>query len=431
ELAFSDRPVGLVIGHAAAGDFGARRLTLQSNGPDCFLLGPEGCADLGVYPGTFPDWYPTARALQIDLEAAMLNVSRTQGGPAVELSELDKFRLEVEAPPAQEWASAGELSYGIEEGVSPFFSALAWFPSRRLMFRHPLPQGWSATKMIVTGRVTLEVAELSGSRLKDERLGPGGRVFLVDGEQNVLSSLEPKDLLTIDPGTNSIRLRKLRELPDSSWADQLQEAFDAKGKISEVQMRDQAGLTAVLSPLAPPLHDFAVVVVTTLAGSTFVDDTLFGTMLGLSGVTVLPYLASVIAGLALLFKTQKDAIKASKKKPNRPSIFKGLMARRPPKWGGGAKSPQAWDRNLPMGADLTGAGEAGWAPPTVSQNGFGPKRGFIASRLSGIRGRAGVVGLFRRFCLFSGNSKQDDVFFCTELFFQEQSRAERIHSRYR
>ncbi|CAK9112218.1 unnamed protein product [Durusdinium trenchii] len=52
EMLFTDRTAGLKISHRE--EENGRQLLLQSNGADCYLLGTQGCADLGVPQNVFP-----------------------------------------------------------------------------------------------------------------------------------------------------------------------------------------------------------------------------------------------------------------------------------------------------------------------------------------------------------------------------------------
>ncbi|CAL1171151.1 unnamed protein product [Cladocopium goreaui] len=63
EMIFTDRQAGLKIGHRE--EENGRQLLLQSNGADCYLLGTQGCADLGVPQNKFPAWQAEAMYLNL------------------------------------------------------------------------------------------------------------------------------------------------------------------------------------------------------------------------------------------------------------------------------------------------------------------------------------------------------------------------------
>ncbi|CAE7913029.1 unnamed protein product [Symbiodinium sp. KB8] len=66
DITFSDRTAGLHIRHQPGE--GGRQLILQSNAEDCYLLGTQGCADLGVQPQRFPAWHTDAMFLNMSFE---------------------------------------------------------------------------------------------------------------------------------------------------------------------------------------------------------------------------------------------------------------------------------------------------------------------------------------------------------------------------
>ncbi|CAE7497815.1 unnamed protein product [Symbiodinium sp. CCMP2456] len=66
DITFSDRTAALHIRHQPGE--GGRQLILQSNAEDCYLLGTQGCADLGVQPQRFPAWHTDAMFLNMSFE---------------------------------------------------------------------------------------------------------------------------------------------------------------------------------------------------------------------------------------------------------------------------------------------------------------------------------------------------------------------------
>mmetsp|Transcript_85589 Transcript_85589/g.151549 ORF Transcript_85589/g.151549 Transcript_85589/m.151549 type:complete len:591 (+) Transcript_85589:119-1891(+) len=308
EIAFSDREAGLRITHVRAGDAGQKALVLQSNAADCFLLGPQGCADFGVDPGEFPAYYDSASFLKME-ELSGMNES-AQGPSRSKLIAWSK-----EAPAAEGWEVAS-LTVGEVEGEGlndP--AALFWYPTLRLLFRQPLPEAWSEERHTVVGRVTLEVGELTGQRLYDERLGPNGRSFLVDRRGTVLASVDVKDTLRVVAG--SITFRTLKEVQDAPWASLLDSAFKDEGKMDPLQVQGEDGYAAAFLPLNSPLDDFAVVVACPMDGTTFKDDVTFGSMLILSGFASFPYAITLLLIFGACCSSQEDpamAAATSKKK---------------------------------------------------------------------------------------------------------------------
>ncbi|CAJ1367589.1 unnamed protein product, partial [Effrenium voratum] len=123
-----------------------------------------------------------------------------------------------------------------------------------LLFRHPLPEAWSTAKEILCGRISLEVATLSGDRLRDAHLGEAGRSYVVDAFGTVLSALHIEDTLTVD-SVGNLQLRRITELAE--WSQSIAPAF--KGDRIEALQVQQGTLAAVVRPLPEPLELFAVV----------------------------------------------------------------------------------------------------------------------------------------------------------------------------
>eukprot|EP00930_Biecheleria_cincta_P014918 TRINITY_DN12626_c0_g1_i2.p1 TRINITY_DN12626_c0_g1~~TRINITY_DN12626_c0_g1_i2.p1 ORF type:complete len:580 (+),score=80.35 TRINITY_DN12626_c0_g1_i2:49-1740(+) len=282
DLSFSDSSCGLRLSHRRTSDVGESMLLLQSNALDCFLLGPEGCIDLGVDPGVSP------RYTEVIGSMGMPEQESVEGGTRWTREQIVAWSRQ--APRKEEWNQNPKFVQGKTDD-----GGVVWIPSIQLEFRLPLPVKWANDgRHILVGFATFETASLSGSRLLDPTLGPKGRSFLVDRNGMVLSAQSSSETIQVETGTQRLKFRHLRDLPDSGWASMLNDAF-LNGKINALQVSSSDGLAAVVAPLDEPLQDFAVVVVGNMEGSNFKDSTVFTVMITLTVFASLPFLIALFA----------------------------------------------------------------------------------------------------------------------------------------
>lgn len=300
DLSFSDSNCGLRLSHRSASDVGEHTILLQSDAPDCFLMGPEGCIDLGVERGNPP---PYAEVI-----ATIGMPEKGIGDGDARLTRKQIIEWTLEAPRQEQWNREPTLVQSrTDEG------GVVWIPSIRLEFRLPLPSKWlNDERHLLVGYVSFETTSLSGSQLLDATLGPKGRSFLVDRNGMVLSAQISADTIQVEKETHRLNFRHLKDLPDSGWASQLDGAFQ-NGKIKELQISNTDGLAVVVAPLKEPLQDFAVVVVGYMEGSSFEDSTVFNVMITLCAFASMPFLITLLFLLSA-FAATGEGEGAGKKK---------------------------------------------------------------------------------------------------------------------
>jgi len=312
---------------------------LQSNAEDCYLLGLQGCyAAVGVEGPNRPSWFVPALLLpveaqqwanQTDLPCGSGNVSEAYDWDFA--PEMLQQPLDVDG--YQDQALAG---------------VTAWYPSYRLLFRTGFPSatiGQDATLEVV-GRATVELGELSLSRLADERLGEEGRVYVCDAGGRVLSTQWLEEALVLEPPLGQMRFRMAWELPAEAgqrksspapWAKQLTQAFG--GAVPTELTYNHDGVLVSVQPLPVPYSRFAVVVVAPERGP-FTNPWLFSASIAAFAAAGAPYITISVISLAI-FATQwwrltmVDTNKASGdapaagdgyKPPTRKYTLKGLKA---------------------------------------------------------------------------------------------------------
>lgn len=281
EMIFTDRQAGLKIGHRE--EENGRQLLLQSNGADCYLLGTQGCADLGVPQNKFPAW---------QAEAMYLNLSFTGGSEAEIISQAQMIVIGKQAGPAEQW-----LFPPVLDAVQGSGENVTWYPIVRLIFRQPLPAAWAPQQEILCGRISLQVAALSKDHLRDSQLGDSGKTFLVDASGTILSAVQIQDTLAVD-SVGAMQMRRLTDLPDASWSGSIAGAFRGD-RIDAMQVKE-GWLAVVVYPLPMPLNMFAIVVVSQAENSSFQDSSIFQSMIVLMAFTSVPYVV-VFVTLSVVF----------------------------------------------------------------------------------------------------------------------------------
>lgn len=281
EMIFTDRQAGLKIGHRE--EENGRQLLLQSNGADCYLLGTQGCADLGVPQNKFPAW---------QAEAMYLNLSFTGGSEAEIISQAQMIAIGKQAGPAEQW-----LFPPVLDAVQGSGENVTWYPIVRLIFRQPLPAAWAPQQEILCGRISLQVAALSKDHLRDSQLGDSGKTFLVDASGTILSAVQIQDTLAVD-SVGAMQMRRLTDLPDASWSGSIAGAFRGD-RIDAMQVKE-GWLAVVVYPLPMPLNMFAIVVVSQAENSSFQDSSIFQSMIVLMAFTSVPYVV-VFVTLSVVF----------------------------------------------------------------------------------------------------------------------------------
>lgn len=268
----------LVVSRARLAD-DSDRITVQSDGSSCFVLGPGGCVD--PVPDGSPDCF-------------LLGAAGCRGRSGVVpwishgLSLEEATRLPGEPGLfANEWSSEPELEV--------LGGELA--PVRRLLFRtsERLPNGQEVT---VVGRVSVEIGGLIGAVLEDEQLGPEGQVYLVDAAHRVLASKSPADVVALD-GLASGGLA-FRAVADVEALRLVASDLAATVPSADATVRDAGGGLAVLRCLPSPLGSFAVVVYAPDRGA-FIHMPMMATCFVSTGVAALPYLLVVFGFVFLVF----------------------------------------------------------------------------------------------------------------------------------
>jgi len=280
DMVFTDRTAGLKISHRE--EENGRQLLLQSNGADCYLLGTQGCADLGVQPNSFPVW---------QTEAMYLNLSVEGNGDAELISQAQMIAISKQAGPAEQW-----LLPPVLDGVQGSGENKTWYPVVRLIFRQPLPAAWAPQQETLCGRISLQVAALSRDHLRDSQLGDG-KTFLVDASGTILSAIHIQDTLAVD-SVGNLQMRRITELPDSSWTGSIAGAFQ-NDRVEAMQV-SEGWLAVVVHPLPMPLNMFAIVVVSRAENSSFQDSSIFQSMIVLMAFASVPYVV-VFVTLSMVF----------------------------------------------------------------------------------------------------------------------------------
>lgn len=260
ELNFLDGPAVVSV-QRKAGD-GTLEMDMQSNNiADCFLLGMDGCIDVGVSSGERPEWWYSGHG-----------INATSSGD----------RVAWDAEPELVNRDMGNITTVI----------MVWYPSYRLAFRS-VP---SDTGNFAVGRVTLEVGSLSGRRLQDERLGPTGKVYLVDRRGYIIASESSADLLVVERPSGRVRFRHIWELGSAGWASSLGGAFFPGAGDKQVVTDD--GMLVALSWMPEPFGHFGIVVAVD-GSDTFAIGELRSTHIGCLVEGILPY-AVMLTALCLM-----------------------------------------------------------------------------------------------------------------------------------
>ncbi|CAE7844357.1 unnamed protein product [Symbiodinium microadriaticum] len=290
DITFSDRTAGLHIRHQPGE--GGRQLILQSNAEDCYLLGTQGCADLGVQPQRFPAWHTDAMFLNMSFEGADQDI----------MTQQQMVQLSKQAGANQQWFTTPMLAPGARQNDS----SVVWYPTVRLLFRQPLPEAWSATNEILCGQISVEVMALTGDLLRDGNLGENGRVYVVDSSGAVLSALDLQDTITMTR-TGALQFRHITEM--GSFGNLVASAF--KGTMIEEMQVKEGSLAAVVQPLRSPLEMFAVVVVSRYENTDFQDQSIVESMSVLLTFASLPYIIVTVT-LTIVFVSANSGMQLSK-----------------------------------------------------------------------------------------------------------------------
>jgi len=290
DITFSDRTAGLHIRHQPGE--GGRQLILQSNAEDCYLLGTQGCANLGVQPQRFPAWHTDAMFLNMSFEGADQDI----------MTQQQMVQLSKQAGANQQWFTTPMLAPGARQNDS----SLVWYPTVRLLFRQPLPEAWSSTNEILCGQISVEVMALTGDLLRDGNLGENGRVYVVDSSGAVLSALDLQDTITMTR-TGALQFRHITEM--GSFGNLVASAF--KGSMIEEMQVKEGSLAAVVQPLRSPLEMFAVVVVSRYENTDFQDQSIVESMSVLLTFASLPYIIVTVT-LTIVFVSANSGMQLSK-----------------------------------------------------------------------------------------------------------------------
>lgn len=266
----------LVVSRAELAD-GSDRISVQSDGSSCYVLGPGGCVD-PVSDGS-PDCFLLGSA---GCQSQSSVVSWISEGLALQDATI------LPGEPGlfvNQWSSEPELEV--------LGGELA--PVCRLLFRtsETLPSGQEVT---VVGRVSVEIGGLTGGVLEDEQLGPEGRVYLVDAAHRVLASKDPADVVALDAlAPSGLAFRAMADVEDLGLVSS-DLAAAAPGDSATV--RDAGGGLAMLRWLPTPLGNFAVVVYAPERGP-FTHMPMMVTCFASTGIAVLPYVV-VVCGFVFL-----------------------------------------------------------------------------------------------------------------------------------
>lgn len=285
EMLFTDRTAGLKISHRE--EENGRQLLLQSNGADCYLLGTQGCADLGVPQNVFPVWQSEAMYLNLSIEGA---------GDSEIISQAQMIAISKQAGPAEEW-----LLPPVLDGVQGTGEDKTWYPIIRLLFRQPLPQAWAPQQETLCGRISLQVAAMSRSNLQDSQLGDDGRTYFVDAFGTILSAMDIQETLGVDLNGN-MQFRQITQLP-TDWSSSIAPAF--QGDHIQAMQVQQGWLAVAVQPLPMPLHIFAVVVVSRAENSSFQDTSIIQSMIVLMAFASVPYVV-VFVTLSIVFMSANN-----------------------------------------------------------------------------------------------------------------------------
>mmetsp|Transcript_16259 Transcript_16259/g.48870 ORF Transcript_16259/g.48870 Transcript_16259/m.48870 type:complete len:537 (-) Transcript_16259:114-1724(-) len=262
ELNFQDGPAVVSVQRGQGVGDGLLEMDMQSNNiADCFLLGMAGCIDVGVSSGERPGWW---------YSGVGINTSSTGDRVA--------------------WDQEPELVNRDMGNITTVINV--WYPSYRLAFRS-VP---GDTGNFAVGRVTVEVGALSGRRLQDERLGPTGKVYLVDRQGYIIASESSADLLVVERPSGRVRFRYIWELGSAGWASSLQGAFGSGAGNKQVVTDD--GMLVALSWMPEPLGHFGIVVAVD-GSDTFAISLLRSTHIGCLVEGILPY-AVMLAALCIM-----------------------------------------------------------------------------------------------------------------------------------
>mmetsp|Transcript_104109 Transcript_104109/g.294949 ORF Transcript_104109/g.294949 Transcript_104109/m.294949 type:complete len:486 (-) Transcript_104109:68-1525(-) len=249
ELAFSDRPALVVVGHGHTGD-GEIEIVVQTNARECFMLGLHGCVDTGVPEGEWPPWYDYGMGLFAPVVVGAGNTSSRHNDASTWATDPSLLHQPMET---------GDDVPSIQSA-----SQTAWFPTYTLFFRAVFPPppggGGGGEPLILMGRVKLEFGELSGGRLQDTRLGVDARIYLCDAGGRVLAASEAEDLVAVGASGN-LRFRSVWELEDAFWRSEVEPQFNAR---SDTKAFVRKGLTlthVTLSWLPEPFDRFVVLTV--------------------------------------------------------------------------------------------------------------------------------------------------------------------------
>lgn len=119
---------------------------------------------------------------------------------------------------------------------------------------------------------------------------------MVDDSGTVLSSQDKSELLLVNPSSVFLSLTKINELRNSGWAGAIG-PFVPGQTIRDVQLQ-LGDLVLIVSALRAPLQNFAILVITGLAGTTFPDDTLRIAIWSLTGIVFILYGVIILTGFS-------------------------------------------------------------------------------------------------------------------------------------
>lgn len=190
----------LSIGRTANEGTGAVELITKSNGPECFLLGPDACMAHAPNNGNL-DWWnyfssPTANPFP---------------GGGKYADPRDRW----------EWEGTPSMSMEIVEDDDSNLKIERWFPVGNFVFRlagsaEGDDEEESTRTPAIMARVTVNLGFLSGKLLQDSGLGPEARIYLCDNTGLVLSSAQPSGFMYVSK-SGRMRLLYLSEIASASW----------------------------------------------------------------------------------------------------------------------------------------------------------------------------------------------------------------------
>jgi len=150
----------------------------------------------------------------------------------------------------------------------------------------------------MTARVTLELGDMSGAYLQDERLGDGGAVYLCNGRGTVLASNSLQDVLAVDHISGHVQFRFIWDISGASWAQELKNYLKHDTAIAVTFLSKDRKMVTV-SPLASPLSRFVVVAIAKDRGQFTNDGFLLVSSLSIV-IGVVPYIGAFAVAFVLI-----------------------------------------------------------------------------------------------------------------------------------